>query len=443
MKIDLFSTFFMATYTIKGNTRLKGKISVNSAKNSALALLSASVMTEGITVLRNMPRIEEVNRFIEILVSINVSCVWTDEDTLTVDSSRPLDLEHIDRRACARIRSSLLLIGSIASRTKSYTLYRSGGCKLGVRTVRPHLYALEKIGLSIHTSHDRYDIVHTGLKGTKIIMHEAGDTPTENIIMAAVRANGITTIKFASANYMVQDLCYFLVTAGAKISGIGTSTLVITGVKSLKKKVTYHVMPDPLEAMTFIAASITTQSSLIIQNCPLDFLELELEKLSMMGQSFTLRRHRQSENGKFSIVDIEMSPSVLEALPDKIHGMPFPGINIDHIPFFVPIAIQARGRTLIHDWVFENRSVYYLEFVKMGAKVTMLDPHRVIIDGPSKLIATDIVAPDAIRPAVAVLVGMLGARGTSVLRDVYVIERGYENIVERLRQVGAHITRTE
>lgn len=433
----------MATYVIKGGKKLKGSIAVGTAKNSALGLLSAAVMVKGRVTFRDMPRIEEVYRFVELLQSVNVSCEWSDEHTLVVDSSHSLRLQSIDKKVSMKIRSSLLLLGSLASRAESYTLYRSGGCKLGVRTVRPHLYALEKLGIQIKTTDDQYRVTNGKLKAADVVMYEAGDTPTENAIMAAVASEGTTTLRFASANYMVQDLCYFLVSAGVQISGIGTQTLVITGTKKFKSNLEYHVMPDPVEAFAFIATAITTHSELTIQNCPLDFLLLELEKLSVMGQKFTIKNKHVSKNGKFTVADIIFIPSKLTALPDKIHGMPFPGINIDNLPFFVPIATQAKGRTLIHDWVFENRTFYYLEFQKLGGKITLLDPHRVFVEGLTPLTGREVMAPDAIRPAMALLVGMLAAKGTSKLRDVYVIERGYEDLESRLRSIGADITRIE
>ncbi len=433
----------MATYVIGGGKKLRGTIAVRSAKNSALGLLSASVMVEGKTTFRNMPRIEEVYRFIEVLESINVSCTWVDDRTLVVDSGKKLTLGKINKVASMKIRSSLLLLGSLASRVSSYRLYRSGGCKLGERTVRPHLYALQKFGVDIKTTEDRYEVKNKKIKAAEVVMYEAGDTPTENAIMAAARADGRTIIKFCSANYMVQDLCYFLVAAGVSIQGIGTQTLIIDGVKKLKTDIEYQVMPDPIDAFAFIALAVTTHSTLTVTNCPIDFLELELEKLKMMGQKYAVDHERLSENGKFRVVDITIIPSELTALPDKIHGLPFPGINIDNVPFFVPIATQAAGRTLIHDWMWENRSVYYLEFQKIGGKVTLLDPHRVFVEGVTSLTGRELIAPDGIRPAMALLIGMLAADGTSKLRDVYVIERGYEDLEGRLRGIGADITRVE
>ena len=270
-------------------------------------------------------------------------------------------------------------------------------------------------------------------------MYESGDTPTENAIMAAVQAPGVSVIKMASSNYMVQDLCYFLIKAGAKIKGVGTTTLTITGVKNLKSVKNYPIIPDPIVAMTFLAAGIVTKSKVVIANCPLEFLELELCKLEKMNQQFVIKNKRLSKNHKFTIVDIEILPSKLVALPDKIYGRPFPGLNIDNLPLFVPILTQAVGRTLVHDWAYENRSVYLLDLLKLGAKITLLDPHRVWVEGPTKFTPNEIIAPPALRPAVNILVAMLAAPGRSILRNPYEIDRGYEDLYMVLNKAGSDI----
>jgi UDP-N-acetylglucosamine 1-carboxyvinyltransferase len=257
--------------------------------------------------------------------------------------------------------------------------------------------------------------------------------------MAAVLAPGVTTIKMASSNYMVQDLCYFLIKAGAKIKGVGTTTLIITGVKSLKPAKNYPVIPDPIAAMTYLSAAITTDSRVTVKNCPLDFLDLELCKLEVMGQKYELKNKKNSKNGKFVMADIEIIPSRLKALPDKIEGRPFPGLNIDNLPLFAPILAKAEGRTLMHDWAYENRAIYLLDLQKLGAKITLLDPHRVWVEGPTKFVANEIIAPPALRPAVNVLVCMLAASGRSILRNPYEIDRGYENLYENLNRIGADI----
>ena len=428
----------MTYVIINGGKKLKGAIETQSAKNSAVALLCAAVMVKGKTTLSDMPQIEEVYRITELLNSIGVKTRWVKDNVLEVDASGNLKLDNIDVNASEKTRASIFFWGALAARVKSYKLPKSGGCHLGERTVRPHWYALSKLGVKVESTDCYYNVKNSALKGAYIVMYESGDTTTENVIMAAVLAKGKTTIKMASANYQVQDLCYFLTKAGAKIKGIGTTTLEIEGVEALKA-VEYPVMPDPIAAMTFISVAITTGSNLTIKNCPLEFLELELCKLDVMEQKYKIKNERLSKNDHFNIVDIEIVPSKLTALSDKIYGRPFPGLNIDNLPLFIPILTQAHGRTLVHDWAFENRAVYALELQKLGVKVTLLDSHRLWVEGPTKFTPNELMSPSALRPAVNVLICMLAASGKSILRNTYVIDRGYENLYEVLNSVGADI----
>ena len=428
----------MSHLIINGGKKLKGSLTTHSAKNSAVAILCASLMVKGKVKLVDMPEIEEVNRICELLESIGVKIVRK-KNEITLDATQKLKMDEIDKKACELTRSSLLLLGALAGREKKYKLYKSGGCNLGSRTVRPHLFALEKLGVSVGLKTNYYEVETKVLKGREVVMYESGDTTTENAIMAAVLAKGVTVLKMTSSNYMVQDLCYFLIKAGAKIEGVGNTTLKIIGVKTLKPVSEYPIMPDPIVAMTLLSVAITTKSHLTIKNCPLDFLELELTKLEVLGQKFLVKNKRKSKNGKFNVVDIEIFPSVLKALSDKIYGRPFPGLNIDNLPLFVPILTQAKGKTLVHDWVYEKRCVYYLELKKLGAKITLLDPHRAWVEGPVKFIANEVVSPASLRPAVNVLICMLAAKGKSILRNTYMIERGYENFYEMLNKVGADI----
>ncbi len=435
-----FSQFKIMSYlVIQGGKKLHGEIKNQTAKNSAVAILCATAMIKGKTVLSDVPEIEEVYRIIELLKSIGVKVEKIAIGKYKFDSSARLNLKNIDKNASEKTRSSLLLLGALANREKKYKLYKSGGCKLGERTIRPHLYALEKIGVNVKSFEHYYEVTNKPLHSADIVMYESGDTATENAVMAAVFAKGITTIKMASANYMVADLCYFLISAGAKIRGVGTTTLEIEGVKKLKEIKDYSIMPDPIVAMTYLATAIVTDSNLIIKNCPLDFLELELCKLERMGQKYNIKRKYKSKNGKFNVVDIEIVPSKLVALPDKIECRPFPGLNIDNLPLFVPILAKASGRTLVHDWPYENRAVAYLELQKIGAKLTLLDPHRVWVEGPTKFTANEAVCPSILRVAVILLLSMMAAPGKSILRNTYMIERGYENLYEVLNKVGADI----
>ena len=260
--------------------------------------------------------------------------------------------------------------------------------------------------------------------------------------MAAARFEGQTTIKMASANYMVQDLCFYLQKLGVKIDGIGNNTLKIHGVKSIKKNVDYSPAEDPVEAMTFIAAAVTTNSEITIKRAPIDFLQLELIKLEKMGLPYKITKRYKADNGQTELADIIIKKhnNNLAAPLEKIHPSVYPGLNIDHLPYFVPIAAVANGRTLIHDWVYEDRALMYTEMKKIGTSIELADPHRAFVNGPTRFKPADVVCPSGIRPAVMLLIGMLAANGTSMLRNVYTINRGYEDLAERLNSLGANIT---
>ncbi len=426
-------------FKINGGKKLAGKVVVNGSKNAAVALLAASMMNQGETVFHNMPQIEEVNRWVEILESIGAK-IQRQGKTMTVISPKRLCLKNINIQAAEKTRSAIMLIGALSGRLNEYFIPQAGGCKLGERTIKPHLFAMEEYGVRIKVTSKGFEINAKSLQPTENnVLYETGDTVTESAIMVAAQIPGKTTIKMASANYMVQDLCFYLEKLGVKIKGIGTSTLEIKGRKKLKKKVEYHISEDPIEAMFFISLAITTKSELTIKRCPIEFLELELLKLRKMGQDFDIIRKYKAKNKKTKLVDLKIIPSKLVALEEKIHALPFPGLNMDNLPFFVPIAMMAKGKTLIHDWVYENRAVYFTELNRLGGKVTLIDSHRVKIIGPTKLHGADLTSPPALRPAAIILVAMLGAKGKSTLRGVYSINRGYENLEKRLQAIGADV----
>lgn len=431
----------MEYFEIKGGKKLAGEIEVNSSKNAAVALLAASVINHGKTIFKNVPQIEEVNRWLEVLESIGAK-IEKNERNLEISYPAGVKIENINKESAQKTRSVILLIGALIGNTKKYSIPQSGGCKLGKRTVRPHLFALENFGMKISCSENSFDIEADNVQPVKkVVLYESGDTVTENALLAAAQISGKTSIHLASANYMVQDLCFFLEKLGVKISGIGTSTLEIEGVQEINKTVEYEISEDPIEAMFFISLAIATKSEILIKRAPIDFLELELLKLEKMGQQYKIEKEYFARNERTKLIDIRIIPSKLYALEDKLHSLPFPGINIDNLPFFVPIAMEAEGRTLIHDWVFENRAIYFTELNRLGAQVTLLDPHRVYVEGPSKLRGAEMMCPPALRPSAIILVAMLAAEGKSILRDVYNINRGYENLEERLYSIGADIKR--
>ena len=226
---------------------------------------------------------------------------------------------------------------------------------------------------------------------------------------------------------------------GVKIDGIGTSTLIVHGVTKIHKNIEYSNSEDPIESMMFISAGIITDSHITVTRSPIDFLSLEMEKLKRMNLKYKILKRYYSYNSRTRLADIEIFPSKLKALQDKIHANLYPGINIDNLPFFVPIAIKAKGQTMIHDWYYENRAIYLTELNRLGADITLADPHRLYISGGTPLKAAQIVCPPALRPSMVILISMLGAEGTSILRNVYMINRGYEEIAERLNSIGADI----
>lgn len=428
---------------IEGGHELRGEITLKTSKNATVALLCASLLNKGTTRLQNVARIEEVNRLLEVLDSIGVSVKWVGENDLELKPPEKLDLSKMDKEAARKTRSVLMFIGPLMHHFGKFSIPYAGGCELGRRTVLPHLYALEEFGAEIETKTGHYEVTSKPRKPTRnVVLYESGDTTTENALMAAALVPGETIIKMASANYMVQDLCFFLRSLGVRIDGIGSSTLRVQGLENIRKNITYAPAEDPVEAMTFIAAAVTTDSAITIKRVPVEFLELELLKLEKMGLKYEESKSYKAANGETDLIDLKIHKhhGKLKAPIDKIHPNIFPGLNIDHLPYFVPIAAIANGRTMIHDWVYEDRALMYTEMKKIGVNLELADPHRVFVTGPCRFKAADLVAPSGIRPAVILLIGMLAAPGNSVLRNVYTINRGYESLANRLNSLGAKIT---
>lgn len=429
-----------ANFRINGGRELKGKIAVKTSKNAAVALLCAALLNQGKTTLRRVARIEEVNRLIEVLESIGVQVTWlNDQGDLEIKPPKRLRLDKIDEKAAKRTRSIIMFLGPLLHQYREFKLPFAGGCNLGVRTVQPHLLGLQPFGMHVKASGEKYHVsVNKQPVNETIVLVERGNTVTENILMAAALYEGTITLKNASNDYMVIDLCHYLVKLGAKIDGIGGTTLKITGKKSFNKPVEFTPSEDPIEAMSLIAAGIVTKSELTIQRVPIDHMEIELAILRTMGLQYSITKPYKSHNGFTELVDLTLIKSELRAPSDKLTTFPS-SVNMDNLPFLGLIAATAKGRTLLHDWPYENRAIYLTDLTKLGARVDLLDPHRVYITGPTKWRASDMVAPPALRPSVVVMLAMMAAPGESTLRDVYNIQRGYESFAERLNDIGADI----
>lgn len=429
-------------FRVRGGKKLSGTIETKTSKNAAVGLLCASLLNRGKTTLRRVARIEEVNRIIEVLHSIGVKTKWLPGNDLEITPPKRLELENMDIEAAKRTRTVIMFLGPLLHQYDNFKLPFAGGCNLGTRTVEPHLVGLSAFGMNVVAKEgtDYYQAtVKEQAPERAILLTERGDTVTENVVMAAALYPGETVIRNASPNYMVQDVCFFLEKLGVKIDGIGTTTLRIRGVRTINKTVEYYPSEDPIEAMSFIAAGVVTNSEITIARAPIEFLEIELATLAGMGLQYELSDEYPARNGRTRLVDIQLQRSKLVAPKDKLHSMPFPGINMDNLPFLGLIATAATGRTLVHDWSYENRAIYFTELSKLNAQIEMVDPHRVYISGPTKWKPADVVAPPALRPSVVILLAMLAAPRTSILRDVYSINRGYEDFANRLNTLGASI----
>ena len=426
---------------IEGGHELHGEITLKTSKNAAVGLLCASLLNYGVTRFTNFPRIEEVYRIIEVLESMGVQVKWSNGNNLEIRRPQKLKLAELDAEAARKTRSVLMMMGPLMHDYKEFKIPYAGGCKLGSRTVAPHLYALEEFGVDIVATKGHYEVTVDKHPAGRVVLYEAGDTVTENALFAAARTEGETIIEFGTTNYMVQDVAFFLRKLGVKIEfGRGTS-IKVTGVPMIKKNITYAPAEDPIEAMFFVSAAVTTNSEITIRRVPIQFMSLELLKLKKMGLEFDMSDRYKANNGYTDLVDLTIHKhnGNLRALAEKIHSAAYPGINADNLPYFVPIAGVARGRTLIHDWMYENRAIYYTEMSKVGMQVELADPHRLYIQGPTKFSKADVVCPPALRPASLLLIGMLAADGISTLRNVYTINRGYEDLSERLNSLGASI----
>jgi UDP-N-acetylglucosamine 1-carboxyvinyltransferase len=427
---------------VTGGRPLSGTITVNSSKNGAVVLLCAALLNRGTTVLRNVARIVEVERIVTVLRSIGVDITWSSGGRdLRIATPEVLDLDAIDVETATRTRSIIMFLGPLLGLQDRFRIPYAGGCDLGTRTVEPHMIALRHFGLDVVATEGAYRAtVASGRAGDRtVVLTERGDTVTENALMAAAQHDGVVTLRNASSNYMVQELCYYLELLGVRIEGVGTTTLRVHGRTHLEADVEYTLAEDPVEAMSLLTAGIVTSSTITVARVPIEFMEIELATLAEMGLQYETGPEYTSTNGRTRLVDVTVHPSRLRAPIDKIHPMPFPGLNIDNLPFFAVIAAAAEGRTLIHDWVYDSRAIHLTDLTRLGANVRLLDPHRLDVTGPTRWSGAEISCPPALRPAVVVLLAMLAAKGTSVLRGVDIIARGYEQLADRLISLGAQI----
>ncbi len=415
----------MAKYLISGPAKLSGKIKIAGNKNSVLPIMAASILSTEPSTIENVPNISDVDVMASLLklagvdVKITGSTVTINPQSVT-KTVFPNDLTE-------KLRASVLLIAPILARVGYVKMGYPGGDIIGRRPLDTHFQVLESLGAKVKKEDGYFEVWAQKLKGVSIFLQEASVTATENAIIAACVAEGETTIKRAASEPHVIDLCEFLVKMGAKIEGIGSNVLKITGSQKLNGA-THAVRPDHIEVGTFAILAAVTKSK--IEMSPV--IQDDLDMILLTFKKF---------NVKYEITNdvLVVYPSDLQAV-EKVVTDVWPGFPTDLMAPMIVLATQAKGVTILHDWMYESRMFFVDKLLSMGAKVEIADPHRVFVYGPAKLHAKVLNTPD-IRAGIALVIAALAANGKSEIEEAQLIERGYENIVERLSSLGAKIQR--
>jgi UDP-N-acetylglucosamine 1-carboxyvinyltransferase len=424
----------MEEFLIEGGVPLRGEITPAGNKNAALPLLAACLLTEEPVVLRNVPPIRDVldMRLLVESLGAQIQDLGGNAWRVTARNLRPADL---DPDLCRRIRASILLAGPVIARTGGLRLPPPGGDVIGRRRLDTHILALQALGAQV--SYDRvFDFRSSGrLKGAEVLLDEASVTATENAIMAAVTADGSTVIHNAASEPHIQELCRFLNGLGARIEDIGSNTLHIAGVRRLGGG-EFAIGPDYLEVISFAGAAAVTRGEVRIRNAGVRYLE-------MIGQAFRRIGLDWQTEGDDLLVTPEQS---LKVVPDLDGAIPeiktnvWPAYPTDLISIAITVATQASGSVLFHDWMYSGRMYFTDKLVGMGARIILCDPYRCLVQGPTQLFGEKLESPD-IRAGMALLLAALAAKGTSTIRNINQIDRGYANVEDKLRLLGAHIKR--
>ncbi|PJA86844.1 MAG: UDP-N-acetylglucosamine 1-carboxyvinyltransferase [Candidatus Moranbacteria bacterium CG_4_9_14_3_um_filter_42_9] len=418
----------MAEYfEIQGGKRLKGEIEVRGSKNATTPILAATLLTKEKCVISNIPLIEDVFRMVEILESLGAEIKWLGKRKISVEAKK-INLSRMNFDLVKKIRSSILLLGSLSARFDNFKLYHPGGCVIGARPMGTHFDALSKMGVDVRQSGKYYLANAKKRKNARIVLKEFSVTGTENAMMLAAGLPGKTIIKIAAAEPHVEDLGKFLIAMGAKIKGLGTHTLEIVGNKKLKG-VSHIIVSDAVEAATFLIMGVATKSRIKVKNVREEHLDLVLEKLREFGADF-----------KFGKNYIEVIPPQKIFAVDKVEARTYPGIPTDAQAPFGVLATQAEGKTLIYDTLYEGRLNYVQGIKKMGAKTRILNKHQMLVEGPTKLNGRTISSYD-LRAGASLIIAALVAEGKTVIKNIYQVDRGYERIEERLSALGADIRR--
>lgn len=438
----------MYSFEVRGGKKLNGEIIPQGAKNEALQVISAVLLTPEKITIKNIPDILDVNLLIELLGEMNVKIERTQRDSCTFQAA-DVNIDYLRsesfRKKSGRLRGSVMLAGPMLSRFKKAFIPKPGGDKIGRRRLDTHITGFEKLGAKfIYHEEDGFFHVETQnnapLRGTNLLLDEPSVTGTANIIMAAVMAKGITTIYNAACEPYIQQLCKMLNKMGAKISGVGSNMLTIEGVTYLGGA-EHCLFPDMIEVGSFIGMAAMTQSNLIIKNAGVEYLGIIPEKFQQLG----IQINFSGDDIHVPSQDCYEIQTFLDGSMMTIYDQPWPGFTPDLLSIVLVTAIQAKGSVLIHQKMFESRLFFVDKLIDMGARIVLCDPHRAVVIGLEReqpLRGITMSSPD-IRAGVALLIAALSAEGKSVIQNIEQIDRGYQAIDERLRKIGADIKRVE
>ena len=434
----------MASFEVTGGKKLKGEITPQGAKNEALQVISAVLLTKEKIIIRNIPDIIDVNLQIELLQGFGVKIEKLTANSYSFQADN-VDVDYLSsplfKTKTGKLRGSVMLAGPMLARFKSAYIPKPGGDKIGRRRLDTHIDGFKKLGAQFDYDTDEsfFHLHASQLKGSYILLDEPSVTGTANIIMAAVLANGTTTIYNAACEPYIQQLCKMLNKMGAKISGIGSNLITIEGVKELTG--TEHtILPDMIEVGSFIGLAAMTQSDLVIKNAGIDFLGVIPERFEKLG----IKINFSGDDIHIPEQEIYEIETFLDSSMLTISDHPWPGLTPDLLSIILVVATQAKGSVLIHQKMFESRLFFVDKIIEMGARIVLCDPHRAVVVGLERkfpLRGISMSSPD-IRAGVALLIAALSAEGKSVIQNIEQIDRGYQNIDERLRSLGAEIVRT-
>lgn len=435
----------MNAFEIVGGQKLKGEITPQGAKNEALQILSAVLLTDQEMEIANIPDIKDVNKLIELLGDLGVKVQRKSKDTYTFQADQ-IDLDYFQSEAFRQkggsLRGSIMIVGPLLARFGRAAIPKPGGDKIGRRRLDTHFLGFEKLGAKFHYDAEKhfFNVDASNLKGTYILMDEASVTGTANIVMAAVLAKGTTTIYNAACEPYLQQLCRMLNRMGARISGIGSNLLTIEGVEKLGGT-SHRMLPDMIEIGSFIGLAAMTGSELTIKDVHFAELGIIPSVFSRLGIQFELRGDDIYIPAQDSYeIDTFIDGSIL-----TIADAPWPGFTPDLLSIVLVVATQAKGNVLIHQKMFESRLFFVDKLIDMGAQIILCDPHRATVIGLNKAVqlrGIEMTSPD-IRAGVSLLIAALSAQGTSIIHNIEQIERGYQDIEQRLTALGAKIRRIE